>query len=68
MDLEKRLLDSALDKPLVWFRYIDDVFPIWTHGQSKLDSYLEYLNGFHKTMMGSRVLTGNIVVFLNTVA
>ena len=25
-DLEKRLLDGAVDKPLVWLRYIDDVF------------------------------------------
>ena len=49
-DLEKRLLDGAVDKPLVWLRYIDDVFFIWTHGQSKLDSFLEYLNGFHQTI------------------
>ena len=48
-DLEKRLLDGAVDKPLVWLRYIDDVFLIWTHGKSKLDSFLEYLNGFHQT-------------------
>ena len=34
----------------VWLRYIDDVFFIWTHGQSKLDSFLEYLNGFHQTI------------------
>ena len=31
-------------KPLVWFRYIDSVFFIWTHGQEKLDSFLEELN------------------------
>ena len=31
-------------KPLVWFRFIDDVFSIWTHGQEKLDSFLEELN------------------------
>ena len=34
----------------VWLRYIDDVFFIWTHGQSKLDSFLEYLNEFHQTI------------------
>ena len=31
-------------KPLVWFRYIDDVVFVWTHGQEKLDSSLEELN------------------------
>ena len=30
-------------KSLVWFRYIDDVFFIWTHGQGKFDSFLEEL-------------------------
>eukprot|EP00794_Sanderia_malayensis_P018386 gene18386-20236_t len=43
-------MDGAVDKPLVWLRYIDDVFFIWTHGQSRLDSFLEYLNGFHQTI------------------
>ena len=31
-------------KPLVWFRYIDDVVFVWTHGQEKLDSSLEELS------------------------
>ena len=30
-------------KPLVWFRYKDDVFLFWTHGQEKLDLFLEEL-------------------------
>ena len=33
-------------KLLVWFRYIDDVFFIWTHGQEKLDSFLEERNTY----------------------
>ena len=31
-------------KLLLWFRYIDEVFFIWTHGQEKLDSFIEELN------------------------
>ena len=34
-------------KLLVWFRYIDDVFFIWTHGQEKLNSFLEERNRFN---------------------
>ena len=30
-------LETQEMKPLVWFRYIDDVFFIWTHGQEKRD-------------------------------
>ena len=29
------------------FRYIDDIFFIWTHGQEKLDEFLDNLNKFH---------------------
>ena len=34
--VEKTLLDSSAEKTLVWMRYIDDVFFIWMHGESKL--------------------------------
>ena len=49
-DLENKLLDGCVDKPLVWLRYNDDVFFIWTHGQRKLDSFLEYINRFHENI------------------
>ena len=42
--VETSFLETKKMKPLVWFRYIDDVFFIWTHGQEKLDSFLEELN------------------------
>ena len=42
--VETSFLETQEMKPLVWFRYIDDVFFIWTHGQEKLDSFLEELN------------------------
>ncbi len=31
-DFERKLLEGSTDKPMVWFRYIDDAFFIWTHG------------------------------------
>ena len=42
--LEKDLLMNCLHKPLVWYRYIDDIFLIWTHGQEKLDDFLKLVN------------------------
>ena len=42
--LETELLSSAPEKPLVWYRYIDDVFFIWTHGKEKYKEFLEYCN------------------------
>ena len=43
-EVETSFLEAQEMKPLVWFRYIDDVFFIWTHRQEKLDLFLEELN------------------------
>ena len=43
-EVETSFLETQEMKPLVWFRYIDDVFFIWTHEQEKFDSFLEELN------------------------
>ena len=43
-EVETSFIETQEMKPLVWFRYIDDVFFIWTHGQEKFDSFLEELN------------------------
>ena len=34
-------------KLLVCFRYIDDVFLIWTHGKEKLEEFLKDFNNYH---------------------
>ena len=43
-DLEDEILQGYPKKPLVWYRYIDDIFFIWTHGREELDKFLEYAN------------------------
>ena len=45
--IESDFLKTQKAKPLVWYRYIDDVFFIWTHGEQKLNSFLEELNNYH---------------------
>ena len=45
--IQSDFLKTQEAKPLVWYRYIDDVFFIWTHGEQKLNSFLEELNNYH---------------------
>ena len=33
--------------PWLWYRYIDDVFFIWSHGEEKLASFIDDLNSYH---------------------
>ena len=47
---ENDVLQSFREKtglaPLVWFRYIDDIFFIWTHGEDSLDEFIEHNQNF----------------------
>ena len=42
--LEKDILLKAIHKPLVWFRFLDDIFFIWPHGEEKHAQFLEMAN------------------------
>ena len=48
--LEERLMDTFADKPLVWMRFIDDIFFIWTHGEDRLKLFIDHLNSSHDTI------------------
>ena len=32
---------------MVWFRYIDDIFFLWTHGEGKLEEFMADFNAFN---------------------
>ena len=42
--VEQDLLARCEKKPLVWYRYIDDIFFIWTHGREAHDEFLAFCN------------------------
>ena len=46
-EIETNFLDTQEFKPLVRFRYIDDVFFIWTHCKEKLEEFLKNFNNYH---------------------
>ena len=52
-------------QPLVWFRYIDDIFFILTHGQDKLEQYLVDLNKFHLSIKLTHESSRNNATFLD---
>ena len=43
---ETSFLETQQKQSLVWFRYIDDIFFIWTYGEEKLEIYLNNLSEF----------------------
>ena len=49
-DLEERILQNCSFKPLVWWRYIDDIFLLWQHGEEKLKEFLDILNRYYPSI------------------
>jgi len=46
-DFETKAIEKAIHKPACWYRYVDDTFVLWPHGQEKLMDFLNHLNGIH---------------------
>ena len=44
---ERAFLQTQDHQPLLWLRYIENIFFIWIHGEKTLQTYLEKLNKFH---------------------
>ena len=50
VDLEERILEDIELQPRIWWRYIDDIFFIWEHGEDSLKQFIETLNAYHPTI------------------
>ena len=46
-ELEEKSLEKVNNKPYLCWRYIDDIFFIWEHGEENLRNFVETLNKFH---------------------
>ncbi|XP_046382334.1 uncharacterized protein LOC124153280 [Ischnura elegans] len=46
-DFEERALSTAKIKPKYYFRYVDDTFIVWPHGQETLPAFLQHMNSLH---------------------
>ena len=47
---ETDALSRAPYQPHTWWRYIDDIFMIWTHSVDELHAFTSYLNNIHPTI------------------
>ena len=63
--VECEFLKTKQHQPLVWFRYIDDIFFIWTHCREKLEGYLDNFNKFHPNLRFTLEYSRKNVTFLD---
>jgi len=64
-DFEKKVIEQAPHKPVCWFRYVDDTFVIWPHGQEKLTEFLNHLNRLHKKIQFTMEIEEGHLPFLD---
>ena len=49
-ELEEKIIKESEFKPSLWWRYIDDIFFLWEHGENKLNSFLDKIDEVHPTI------------------
>ena len=64
--LEQEFLLTQDRKPREWWRYTDDIFAIWTHGEPALCTFVESLNHHHATIKFTATWSTEEVVRLDT--
>ena len=64
-DFEEKALEGATLKPWLWWRYIDDIFLVWEHGEDSLLSFINYLNDLHPTIKFTYKYSKDSIEFLD---
>ena len=64
-DLEEPFLDRHTHQPLLWMRYIDDVFLVWPHSESDFLAFVDALNNLAPRIKFTYDLSRRAVNFLD---
>ena len=65
-DLENRLLMASPFKPLVWKRFIDDIFSLWNIPTNEVSEFVNFANSFHHSIKFTCEMSSERAVFLDT--
>ena len=66
-DFEDNHVYTYPKQPVVWLRFIDDIFFIWPHGLEELHNFTDHLNQVHDTIKFTCEHSLDSVNFLDTV-
>ena len=53
-------------QPLLWLRFIDDIFFLWQHGKIALKEFMTFINNFHKIIKFEHTSSPKQINFLDT--
>ena len=64
--LEKQLLESSIERPLSWYRFIDDVDMKWTRNDEELQNFLSRDNNLDPSIKFTHEISNTTISFLDT--
>ena len=64
--LEPKLIQLNSQAILIWKRFIDDIFIVWTDTEEALDKFIESINKVHHTIKFTHERSSNELTFLDT--
>ena len=64
--VEREILNASRKKPLVWKRYIDDVFSLWNISIEEIEGFIEQANRHHPTIKFTAEISDKETIFLDT--
>ena len=64
--VESQILHRSVVKPLVWKRYIDDIFSIWNTNKDEVTQFMEQVNSHHPTIKFTAEVSDTDTTFLDT--
>ena len=64
--IEREILRLSNKKPLVWKRFIDDVFSLWNISRDEVNAFIEQANRLHPTIKFTAEISETEITFLDT--
>ena len=64
--VETEIFNESTEKPLVWEKYIDDVFSFWNISIEDINEFIEQANRHHPTIKFTAKISDKETIFLDT--
>ena len=65
--IETEILSRSKYKPLVWKRYIDDIFSLWNTNRENIQMFIDLANNHHQTIKFTAEVSTTETTFLDTI-
>ena len=66
VEVETNIINQSPYKPLIWKRYIDDIFSLWNINKQAINNFTELANSFHPTVKFVAEISDTEIRFLDT--